>query len=629
MRESQERPAKNVCEQSWLGWIIMAVVFVAAIISTWRKWPDLLVDFGVQLYVPWVLAKGSVLYRDVAYLTGGPLSQYYHALLFKLFGVSFLTVAVSNLVVVALLLGLIYHWFKKVADQLTGIMVGLTVLLAFAFAHRGMAGIFNYVTPYSEECFHGLALSLLAVVLLVKWFSQEKLSLAAAAGFIGGLVFLTKGEVFLALFLTILGALVLHWLARGKRGFVLKSLVLMAGAGLVPLLGFFFYFFRVESFSASWRSVFWAWVPIITTPTANNPFYQWCMGWDVPRIHLELMLIHFAVVTGLIVAFAFLFRHPARSWLGWPVWLVATIFVAYWASDFGWDNCGRSLPLFALTALAVSLGRVKRTGWTEAVVFRVLWAVLSVALLLKMGLHCRIWHYGFILAMPAFVATIDLLLWVFPGILQEYNVQAGPFRTVMSLMLLIGLMRLGQDSQYIYRHKTLAVGEGSDRMFTFPANASPAAVAVKDTVNWLQTNTPPDATLAVLPSGCMINYLTRRINPTGYLRWNLTEMQTYGQANMTDNFIKHSPDYIVLIAVDNGEFGLKYFGQEKKFGLDLMQWIDRHYGVVVRMGHEWLQDGGFGIKILKRNAVVIKPAAQTPSPVSPSTLPTPSVAVAP
>ena len=53
------------------------------------------------------------------YLTGGPLSQYYHALLFKLFGVSFLTLIISNLAIGLGLQLLMYRRFLACSDAWT------------------------------------------------------------------------------------------------------------------------------------------------------------------------------------------------------------------------------------------------------------------------------------------------------------------------------------------------------------------------------------------------------------------------------------------------------------------------------------------------------------------------------
>jgi hypothetical protein len=94
----------------------VALAFVVAAALSWRKWPDILIDFGLQLYLPWKISTGSVLYRDMAYLTAGPLSQYYHALLFKCFGVSFRTIIFSNLILTAALLCLLYRRFLAATD---------------------------------------------------------------------------------------------------------------------------------------------------------------------------------------------------------------------------------------------------------------------------------------------------------------------------------------------------------------------------------------------------------------------------------------------------------------------------------------------------------------------------------
>lgn len=59
----------------WCGPALVSVSFLALSVWTWRKWPDLLVDFGRELYVPWQLTTGKVLYVDIAYFNG-PLSPY-------------------------------------------------------------------------------------------------------------------------------------------------------------------------------------------------------------------------------------------------------------------------------------------------------------------------------------------------------------------------------------------------------------------------------------------------------------------------------------------------------------------------------------------------------------------------
>src|SRR5271168_1422209 len=91
-----------------LALVPLAAVFCGMARWSWRKWPDVMVDFGDQLYAPWQICRGKVLYRDIAYIIG-PLSQYFNALLFKVFGVSLSTLVFSNLCILALLILFIYY----------------------------------------------------------------------------------------------------------------------------------------------------------------------------------------------------------------------------------------------------------------------------------------------------------------------------------------------------------------------------------------------------------------------------------------------------------------------------------------------------------------------------------------
>jgi hypothetical protein len=96
----------------------------------------------------------------------------------------------------------------------------------------------------------------------------------------------------------------------------------------------------------------------------------------------------------------------------------------------------------------------------------------------------------------------------------------------------------------------------------------------------------------------MLNYLTRRDNPTPYVVFAF-EVWAFGEQNMQAAYEKNPPDYIVLIQRDSSEYGVPYFGMQKGYGFDAMQWVRRNYESVYLIGSEPLQSGAFGIKILK------------------------------
>jgi hypothetical protein len=79
----------------------------------WRRWPDVFVDFGWQLYTPWRLASGKVLYTDIAYFSG-PLSPYWNSLWFRLFGPGLMILVAVNGVILAGVLVLLW-WLGSYA----------------------------------------------------------------------------------------------------------------------------------------------------------------------------------------------------------------------------------------------------------------------------------------------------------------------------------------------------------------------------------------------------------------------------------------------------------------------------------------------------------------------------------
>ncbi len=588
-------------DSNWAGLAVVAVAFVVAAAVSWRKWPDVIIDFGLQLYLPWRIDQGAVLYRDLHYLAGGPLSQYFNALLFEIFGVSFRTLIFANLAITAALVVLIYRRFLAAADRWTATTICLGVVLVFAFNEYQVVGNYNYIAPYSHELVHGLVLSILAITLLSDWINKQQLRHMFAAGFCFGLVFLTKPEVFMALAAGVAAALVIFYLSRGRMGFVVRSAAGFLAAAVIPVLGFFLFFLRVEDWRASVYATAFAWAPLWLTPVAKNPFYLWCTGLDSPAFHLRQMAIHFFCVALVVALYARLYQRAAGLGSKRTVQMVLLIPLLAAAGWFDWLNGGAALPLLVLAAVILLFANYQKRSGDRERTFPLLWSVFGLGLLAKLGLFCRVWHYGFALAMPAAVTAIYLLFWLLPDLLdRKFDVDPRPFRLTVWLALLIGFGILFRDSETWYVAKTFAVGQGGDRMLAFDPRLNPAGAGVRLCLAWIEENVPRDGTLAVLPEGTTINYLSRRVNPTPCLDWSPTMLTVFGQAGMTAAFENHPPDYICLVERDTSEFGVGYFGHSPGYGVELMQWIDNHYQPVYLIGHEPLQNGLFGIQLLKR-----------------------------
>jgi hypothetical protein len=602
---------KKIC--SWLGAIPMGIAFILLSWMSWRKWPDPLIDFGQQLYVPWRLSRGAILYHDVSYVYGC-LSVCYHAALFKIFGVSLNVLLASNFLILIFLLLLVYRLFLKCSDQWTAATIGLA-LTVLAFSQLLDVGNYNYLCPYSHEEFHGIVLAVVMMACLARWLETGRKLPLAFAGVCLGLIFLTKPEVFVGAAAPFFVAVVLRW-RRISISELAKSLSLAVACGLVPLAGFYFGFRSEMNSTDAMRAICGAWLPLLHSTGLQLPIYQRNVGFDAPWFHVGQALIEFGGLAVIVGICAWRLTRPTLK----PLERAVLIGLAGGASIYyDWPKCGHALPLLLVVAAILwwrEWRRKSEIGNRKSEI-GILWLAFSFFLLAKLGFNPRISHYGVFLAMPAFLSAIYLLLYLLPQFLiancelrtansevpilnSQFGIRNSPFRFSVLIFLLAGLARLTIQSGLFYKDKDFTLGSGGDRIVTYDPKIDPTGAAMASAVAWIETNTAPTNTLAVLPEGVMLNYLTRRDNPTPYVVFAF-EVWAFGEQNMLAAYQKNPPDYIVLVQRDTSEYGVPNFGQQKGFGLDVMQWVRKNYEPVYLIGGEPLQGGAFGIKILKRH----------------------------
>ena len=196
--ESTAATSSAAAYDELLRWLSPAVICLTALVMlcwTWESWADIVVDFGRELYLPWRLTEGEVLYRDLAHFNG-PLSPYLNSLWFRIFGVGLRTLALVNFALLLLILTLLHHLLRQIGSRAAALIGCLFFLAVFAFSALGYN--FNYMCPYSHEMTHGLLASLAAVFFVFRYARSGRWVDVAASGFCVGLVLLTKPEFFLA-----------------------------------------------------------------------------------------------------------------------------------------------------------------------------------------------------------------------------------------------------------------------------------------------------------------------------------------------------------------------------------------------------------------------------------------------
>jgi hypothetical protein len=230
-----------------------------------------------------------------------------------------------------------------------------------------------------------------------------------------------------------------------------------------------------------------------------------------------------------------------------------------------------------------------------AAVMQWLLTVLAAALLARMTLFARVYHFGFFQAalagmVAAAIMVGEVPLWTGPARIGRTVAAAGGL-----LVLALGCREIAAQSNAIRAEQTQPVGEGADRFYAFNREVDPTGTLVDWVVKHLQ-GAPPDATLQVLPDGLSINFLTRHVSP-------LPDVWTAGpEEALVERLRQTPPDYVALISLNLAEHGIRQYGAPGSPGYLLLQWVNQNYTAVASWGEPFSGTSLKGARVLRRNA---------------------------
>lgn len=563
----------------WAGPILVAACGAFAAFVTRERWPDVLVDFGRELYAAWRLSEGDVLHRDLAWFNG-PFSPVANGLLFRAFGASVRTLVVANAVVAAVAVALWYRLVAARAGRVAATAAGAVFAGVFAFGQYVGISSYSFATPYSHDLVHGFVACTASIALLLATAVDARVR-CFVAGALLGVAALTKPEVVVAgvaacataFFVGVVDRRGAPWFVGGALTTLLAAYALLAAA--LPA-------------DVAARALAGAWPYVFQAGIADSPFYRWSMGTDAPASRAVAALLSFVVVGAVVGAQVALARvvapaHERRAAL-LLYGVVAAVGVALPRAP--WSAAAAGLPLWCALFAALALASRRRH---ELVV-----VVFAGALLAKILLHARVHHYGFVLALPALSCLVAFLVGVVPRALAAAGRSAAPARALALALTTAFVASHLQASAAWAASKRAPVGDGADRFY-----ADARGPFVQAALDALKREARPGETLEVLPEGVMINFLARIPAATPYVVYMPPNVDMWGEREMRAALERAPPDLVLLVHKDTTEYAVPVFGRD--FGASLMDFVRRDYELIGRFGGEPFAPGtAFGIDLLRR-----------------------------
>lgn len=272
----------------------------------------------------------------------------------------------------------------------------------------------------------------------------------------------------------------------------------------------------------------------------------------------------------------------------------------------------RSLPIFACLTILIAAYVVfgKRSIDVETssnsdesdleikIGYLLPWTCFGFLLLMKIALACRLFHYGFALAMVGMLGSIGMVTYFVTDYARRRWEGGAIAKAIWIGLVCFDMIALGSLSVQNFQRKNFQVGDGSDYFMTANDEFDPKGKIIVEALDELSDRVQPDETILVLPEGITINYLLRRTTATRYTNFMPIENFMYGESNILKSIQQSQPDYILLVHKNTGEYGYRFFGSPG-YGDEIMQWIGDNYEVRKLFGEKpFVGKEDFGIELL-------------------------------
>ena len=601
---------------TWTGHLDIAVLAFAGVGMawiSWLKWCDPIIDFGRELYIPWALCQGKILYKDINMFFYGPLSYYLNALLFTVFGTHINTIIGFNLVIIVIIGFLLYKLTKSASNSVCAFVSVLCFIVLFAFPRYFPILNDNFVTPYSHAATHGIALSFLALYVVFKHLTTRKVAYACVSWLVVGCVLLTKVELFLGLF----ASMFVTWIFifRAERPTIkglFARLTIYSLLLILPLVLTGVYTSRSFTFFEAITHILNPYLLIFHQGHSFSHLLTNIMGMNQPLANAGAMLLWLGVYVLLclvIIAANHVLYGLARRTRSLTLpsalsgLMTVPVVIATMRGNLPYLDYFLPLPLIVMAHVVYCLVTLQKSDpygarWCKDV-SSLSFSVFALVLLMRLFFNARIVHYGFFLALPGFLILLRLFFDTLPALMKRVSGTATIGMVPVFLLTLCILWSYFDRSLAFYRAINYPIRSGSEVIKTFDPRYANTGPVIQDTIKTIEAVVGKDETLTAFPEGLIFNYLTRRESASSYTAFLPTFFAVFGDT-ILKSLQEAPPDFVLLVERSTQEYGYRYFGSD--YATEVLDWIGQDYVEISQIGKQPFHGEGFGVVIMKRKS---------------------------
>ena len=589
-------------DKEWIAAVILASCFLFLLKFSWLKWGDLIIDSGREMYVPSQVLAGRLLYRDIFYQYG-PFAPYFNALFFKILGVHLRALILSGAIAATGTAILVYKLSKIYLGSLFSTFSALTFIFVFAFGQYVPLGNYNFILPFSYAAAYGVLFGLSALYFFYK--SAFRHARQAPYFLSASLTLLCRIEMGLAVLAALTPAAIIFGLSEKQKCRAIVSgllrYIILPGLFALSVYGFFFAQAGDAIVGSNLPDIF------LANLNTKNQFTGFVAGTanlaENSRLALQVFF-HYFLLCALFAAGGWIVSRPARvgrlsrkPFLALPAAIIFTsLAVFFFRNSFNFRLQYRCLPLICLAALLLSLWKLKAGKDRAEYIFMIAFSTYALLSLGRMFFNAWAGHYGFYMLVPGMILYGIFFLRMVPAFIQS-PLARNYFCAGLLLVFALSIKNHFDVSRSYYRSKTLKVSSPRGSLYVYDSESN---YRCRELIEYLSRETKTNETVAVMPEGLAINFLSGRANPLyhySYLPMELQNSRT--EDNIISDMIRKQPDFMVLIQRDASEFGYAAFGLD--YGTKVWRYVADNYSLSRQFGPLPFASGHFGAALFKRN----------------------------
>lgn len=573
-----------------LIFLIMSFLFL----MFYGKLGSYLVDVGREVYLPWRMLEGEVLYKDLFNMYG-PLGYQINTILFKIFGANLNTLYYAGFVSSVFISYFVYFISKLFVDKKIALSIVSVIITTCVFS----SGLFNFIFTYSYNAVYallGLLVSLYGALVFIK---DKKYSMLILSYLSAGFAFANKIEyAFYFAFLFIC----LPFFLKDENGWckdLKKYLYPVLGFFVFPIISFVFLLLQgatITELIQAYKSI----VDVVKAPATDYYYKAYGLYFHPMYVLFTLKIFVTKILTRVVPVILILFvlntysikfiKNKFIKYLFNTITFLFLIFVIQkWfkiafiknIAGFCWIALFLTFILvcFVFYLVISYFKNNKKLTIDKNLIMFLFLLTSSLAVSVKGFAHVLIECYGTFSLTVLFLVFVVFCANYLSQFLKLSELKTEVLRkTIVNLCFILSTLYFSIVFVNLL-HRTDVVLK-NDRGVVY---LNKVFKEQKNLISFIRENTSKDATLVVLPEGGIINFLSDRKSYGKYYFLIPGNVQAFGEENILRDFENNPPDYFLL---NNTAYEPYNVGDFRDYGSKITNFIFENYNPIYRIDDE-------------------------------------------